>query len=121
MTAIRLVQLATAFGLVATTAVADVMPPVPESYETAGDLAGLCAMSPNSQQAQFCLGYIVGIADSMPATSLEGRGRCGPRGFVSAQLVDVVRDWLAQHDALRDRPAAAVVADALADRFTCRR
>ena len=120
MIAVRLALTAIVAATLAGRAVADVALPIPESYETAGRLAEDCAKPQFSAGAQYCLGYVVAIADTLPANGLVGHGACGPRGIVSMQLVTAVLDWLGRHAEFRDRPAAPVVANALTDQFPCR-
>jgi hypothetical protein len=102
------------------TARADATPDSPTGSETLSQLLEACAAPASSPQAQYCSGYVMGVADAMSDRSLTGNAVCAPRGVMQVQLVEAVRNWSALHPDALEAPAADAVAHAFADWFPCR-
>jgi hypothetical protein len=106
------VALATSF---ATSATAD------HAYTTGHDLMEQCTTQ--NKYGFFegvCLGYVIGIADSMIAgNTINGYRACLPSDASLGQLKDVVVKWLTNNLEKRNLAANRLVAAAFHDAFPC--
>ena len=87
---------------------------------TAGSLLDDC----QSDDHEFCVGYIVAVADSVSALSGEatvyGNRACIPPSLRNGEMRQVVADYLSDNKWVWSYGAASVVARVLAERFPCR-
>ena len=62
-----------------------------------------------------CFGYIWGVVGAGDRSSF-----CIPDGVKQLQVIDVVKQWIDQHPALRHYTAASLVTKALKESFPCK-
>jgi hypothetical protein len=87
------------------------------STATGGLLAEQCGRS-MGDVADFCTGYILGVADVLQAQ----RAICRPGSDVATrQTTEVVRRYLRDHPEQWHRHGLSIVRSALAEAFPCRR
>ena len=86
------------------------------------DLYADCTAPKNSFGAGWCAGYVAAIVDQMAGgTPIQGFSACFPLSETLAQKVDAVAQFLTSHPEKRHRTAAALVAEALANTYSCKR
>ena len=87
-------------------------------------LLSYCARSTRFSQSA-CLGYIAGISDAMIDRRIIGKGAayqaCIPREVTAGARAAKVIPWLTRHVDDLHKPAAGLVAQALAAAFPCKR
>jgi hypothetical protein len=72
------------------------------------------------KSAEFCSGYVSGIADIMTRKApLSGWLACIPAGVSTSQLRDIFVRFLQDHPAKRHLSAASLAAKSLAEAFPC--
>ena len=62
-----------------------------------------------------CFGYIWGVVAAGDRSSF-----CIPNGVKQLQVIDVVKQWIDQHPALRHYTAASLITEALKESFPCK-
>jgi hypothetical protein len=86
------------------------------------DLYADCTAPRNSFGSGWCAGYVAGITEAMGAgASFQGFSACFPSSETLAQKADAVAQFLTSHPDKRHRAAAALVAEALANAYPCKR
>lgn len=95
------------------------------SFTTGNSLFDQCSAT-SSIAKEYCLGYIVGIADALSDVNsdggtIQGARACPPkRNLSQGQVRDVVVQWLQRNPAIRHKGASGLVATAIAEAFPCR-
>jgi len=86
------------------------------------DLYADCTAPRNSFPGAWCAGYVAGITEAMGGgASFQGFSACFPLSETVAQEADTVAQFLTSHPEKRHRAAAALVAEALANAYSCKR
>ena len=96
--------------------------PAQAEYVSGAELLDRC-LSPRSSAEATCLGYVAGVADSVVAYEAEAdpvlKRLCIPATATPAQLLDVVRKYLAANPEQHDSTAQMLVFNALLKAFPC--
>jgi hypothetical protein len=85
------------------------------------DLWEKCRSNP---YGDFCVSYIMGVADQMIVSNARKNGvvgfhACFRTTTTRGQIADVVTQWLQNHPAVREAIAADLVGAALEEAFPC--
>jgi hypothetical protein len=90
-------------------------------YWSDGDLFAYCRANDGTLEKGACMGYIIGIADTLAAGGRIGNSRACIKGGVSVgQLVDTVTHFLTTAHDIEHGSANALVASVLSDAFPCK-
>jgi len=87
-------------------------------YETGNEMLSQCTSS--GAPLTNCLGYLVGVADTMAINSIYGFKACIPPGVTVGQLRDIAVQFLQANAPKRHFQAASMIAHAFEDAFPCR-
>lgn len=88
------------------------------NFLTGNALLDRCAT--NDTGTVLCIGYVEGVADlSGLLDAANGSPQCIPTSVMSAQVRDVVIDYLKHHPATRHEPAANLVLQAIHEAWKC--
>lgn len=80
-----------------------------------------CKKGPENVEFAYCVGYIVGVIDTMDlAQGDKSEILCLPPGVKIGQARDVVEKYLTDHPERRHLPSARLVAEAISKAFPCR-
>ena len=97
--------------------------PAQAEYVSGAEILDRC-LNPRSSAEATCLGYVVGVADSVVAYEAEAdpilKRLCIPAAATPAQLLNVVRKHLAAYPEQHGSPAQMLVFNALLKAFPCR-
>src|SRR5262245_1198825 len=85
---------------------------------TGNQLLAACS-DMNVIEYQLCMGYVIGIADSMISRPDAIANACFARGMQRGQLIAVVKNYLTAHPEQLHYQADALVTVALARAFPC--
>jgi hypothetical protein len=89
---------------------------VSQSFETGYQLYDDCNAALGSPQNIFCMGYVMGVSDSLDSQRLM----CIPQEDTAAQEMSVVVNFLRDHPEERQDTAYSVVKLALMEAFPCK-
>jgi hypothetical protein len=89
---------------------------VSQSFETGYQLYEDCNAALGSPQNIFCMGYVMGVSDSLDSQRLM----CIPQEDTAAQEMSVIVDFLRNHPEERQDTAYSVVKLALMEAFPCK-
>jgi hypothetical protein len=96
--------------------------PVARTYYMTGNrLWSACGETTEGPVPEACVAYVIGVADTVHfmATVKEEMLFCNGAEVTPSQLADVVRRYLAEHPAYRDKEGAGIVTFALGGAFPC--
>ena len=101
-----------------------ITPPALADYHRARNFARFCFIGDDPATRNFCLGYIVGVAQVLNNVTkyggtLYGLRACLPPDLGQGQAVRAVREHLNGHPELDDATPDRLIAEALAAAFTC--
>ena len=89
-----------------------------QATESGNELYEQCAQRSGRDEKlvaeTFCLGYVVGVADS------DAHRACLTAGLEPSDIMYSVVAWLRDHPTLRHQPAAHLMAKALEEIYPCR-
>ncbi len=85
------------------------------NFQNGNKLKSHC-MGANGFSDGFCMGYVIGVADS---NSLIICSPGGPGGVTQGQYTDIVKKYLNENPAQLHRDADVLVLDALKKAFPC--
>ncbi len=85
------------------------------SFKNGAQLYQACTAASESQNMAFCIGYVMGVSDSLQSLHLT----CSPKEATGQQIVDLVVNRLRDHPDVRQYVAAQEVTLALAKAFPC--
>ncbi len=99
-------------------------PPALADYHRARDFTHFCFIGDDPATRNFCLGYIVGVAQVLNnitknGSTLYGLRACLPPDLGQGRAVRVVRDHLNGHPELDKVTPDRLIAEALATAFPC--
>lgn len=90
--------------------------PSSAGFQNGNDLYSSC----ENRVDQFCIGYVMAIADVLGADNpVNGYRACFRSGVTGRQIIDIVTKYLRQKPDERHYNAAGLVADALQSAFPC--
>ena len=90
-------------------------------YWSDTDLSAYCRANDGTLEKGACMGYIIGIADTLAAGGQVGNSRaCIKAGVSIGQLVDTVTHFLTTTHDIQRGSANTLVASVLADAFPCK-
>src|SRR4051794_7085728 len=90
-------------------------------YWSGNDLIASCKANDGTLEKGACMGYILGIADTLAAGAQIGSSRaCITGGVNIGQLVDTVTHFLNTSRDIKNGSAGILVATALSDAFPCK-
>jgi hypothetical protein len=93
-----------------------------DAFKTGNVLYQECAAPIGAREYANCQNYVMGVADVMAGNNaVNGYAACFPRDVTVGQIREVVTRYLANLPQSRNKGAAGLVADALAQAFPCRR
>jgi hypothetical protein len=93
-----------------------------DAFKTGNVLYQECAAPIGTREYANCQHYVMGVADVMAGNNtINGYAACFPRDVTVGQIRDVVTRYLANLPQSRNKGAAGLAADALAQAFPCRR
>ena len=78
-----------------------------------------CKADENTIGEALCYGYVLGVYDRHAMDMKSTFTTCVPQGVTGAQIVSVVRKFMAENPQLLHQSAASVVASALSGAFPC--
>lgn len=78
-----------------------------------------CGQTASGAAPAACHNYVIGVLDTMADNHLLRPAICLPQRFVSGQITDVVRLYLAEHPERRHYTGASIVGAALMGAFPC--
>jgi hypothetical protein len=85
------------------------------SFKNGVALYEACTAASESAKLAFCLGYVMGVSDSLQSLHLT----CSPKEATGQQVVDLVVNRLRDHPDVRQYVAAQEVTLALVKAFPC--
>lgn len=92
------------------------------TFMNGNELHGQCISTDNGQQL-LCMGYIVGVSDGIAiaqtAAQPEHHSICIAATADRRQIVDVVKNYMRDHPADRNRTASALIYVSLREAFPC--
>jgi len=83
----------------------------PSVAVTGNELLEWCSERGDRVEEAFCLGYVVGIRDILPA--------CVPQTVTNGQLTDIVRKYLEENPVNREGPSALLILKAVQNAYHC--
>jgi len=102
--------------------------PAVAAFKTGNDSLQMCS-SPDHTSQGVCLGYVIGVADSIEKPivyvgKVQGRNVYFPRacirdGVTAGQIRDIALKWMADHPEHRDASADSIVMMSLLSAFPC--
>ena len=87
------------------------------SFKNGNQLYQACTAASDSQNMSFCIGYVMGVSDSLQGLHLT----CSPKEVTGRQVVDLVVGYLRDHSDARQYVAAQEVTLALVKAFPCKK
>jgi len=85
------------------------------------DLLQVCKSVPDDPDAvDGCDTYIIGATDALDLVAQHLTNICRPQHHAIQQLRDIAVSWLEEHPEERHRPAAKLIALALAEAWPCK-
>lgn len=113
----RLVALLAAMALLAPTATFSQDGGANPAFKKGAQLYQACTAAADSQNMSFCIGYVMGVSDSLQGLKLT----CSPKDITAQQVIDLVVDYLRSHANAQQYVAAQEVTLALVKAFPCRK
>jgi len=87
------------------------------SFKNGTQLYQACTAASDSQNMSFCIGYVMGVSDSLQGLHLT----CSPREVTGKQVIDLVVSHLRDHPDARQYVASQEVTLALVKAFPCKK
>jgi hypothetical protein len=85
------------------------------SFKNGTQLYQACTAASDSEKLSFCIGYVMGVSDSLQSLHLT----CSPKEATGKQVTDLVVGYLRDHPDARQFVAAQEVTLALVKAFPC--
>jgi Rap1a immunity proteins len=105
------ISISVATFLISSTAQAD--------FRSGNDLLRECEAKGTSGYS-LCLGYIMGVDDTMRHIPIYGFSECSSSEVTAGQIKDIVVQYLYNHPATRHTSASGIVVMAISESFPCR-
>ncbi|SFI64553.1 hypothetical protein SAMN04515648_0948 [Phyllobacterium sp. CL33Tsu] len=88
-------------------------------FYTGNEMLEMCEAKRGTVDRAICNGFITGVADSMDAIRawLGIKRQCVPGRVTTGQLVDLLKDYLEKHPAVRHDDAGAIAVLAISEAF----
>ena len=87
------------------------------SFKNGTQLYQACTAASDSEKLSFCIGYVMGVSDSLQSLHLT----CSPKEATGKQVTDLVVGYLRDHPDARQFVAAQEVTLALVKAFPCKK
>ena len=87
------------------------------SFKNGTQLYQACTAASDSQNVSFCIGYVMGVSDSLQGLHLT----CSRKEVTGRQVIDLVVSYLRDHPDARQYVAAQEVTLALVKAFPCKK
>jgi hypothetical protein len=87
-------------------------------FMSGNDLFSSCSKDTSFEKG-YCLGYVVGVADTLTEDTISGFSACIPANATQGQLRSIVTKWLQDNPRYRHYSAGSLAAAAISNAFPC--
>jgi hypothetical protein len=94
-------------------------PSADANFFKAKDIHDWCS-STDKGLVDICSGYILGVAEAMEGSPVDGYKACRPEKLMSADVIVAVTKYVDGHIELWKYSAASVIASAMEEAFPCK-